>query len=72
MVTPSLSERWHRVRKDFTLRDLLIDTSGKFLLGLGMGALLATRLVQYGWVLAVAGLALSFTVKAKHWKQFWA
>ena len=71
-MAPSLSERWHRVRKDFTLRDLLIDASGKFLLGLGIGALLAARLAPYGWALAGAGLALSVTVKAKYWTRFWA
>ncbi len=68
----SWSDRWHRVRKDFTLRDLLLDASGKFLLGIGVGALLATRVARYAWALVIAGLALSFTVKAKYWKRFWA
>ena len=56
---------------ELTLNDLLVDVSGKFLLGLGLGAVLAHCLRPYAWILVVLGITLSTTVKAKYWKRFW-
>ena len=53
------------------MRDLLLDVSGKIMLALGIGALLARYLQPYAWLLLVVGIALSTTVKAKYWKRFW-
>ena len=71
MRTRSLSDRWNRLRTELTLNDLLVDVSGKFLLGLGLGALFVRYLQPYAWVLIGVGLGLSVTVKAKYWKRFW-
>ena len=68
----SWSERWSRVRTELTLRDLLLDVSGKVLVGLGLGAWLARYLQSSAWILVIVGIGLSATVKAKYWKRFWA
>ena len=49
----------------------MLDVSGKVLLGLGAGAVLARYLKPCAWLLIVMGIALSATVKAKYWKRFW-
>ena len=66
------SDRWNRIRTELTLSDLLVDGSGKSLVALGLGALLARFLIAWAWVLIVGGVALSACVKAKYWKRFWA
>jgi len=53
------------------LRDLLLDVSGKVLVGLGLGAWLARYLRSSAWILVIVGVGLSATVKAKYWKRFW-
>ena len=68
----TLGERSHRVIRELTVRDLLVDITGKVLVGLGLGALFAHALRPYMWALIVVGLALSVSVKAKYWKRFWA
>lgn len=68
----SWSDRWEHIRHEITLRELGQDVVGKFLLGLGVGALLARFLQPYAWFLIVVGVALSTLVKAKYWKRFWA
>ena len=68
----TLSDRWNRIRTELTLRDLALDVSGKALVALGFGALLAQYLEPYAAGLILAGLVLSATVKAKYWKRFWA
>jgi len=67
----SWSERWNRVRTELMLRDLLLDVSGKVLVGLGLGAWLARYLRSSAWILVIVGVGLSATVKAKYWKRFW-
>ena len=67
----SWSDRWNRIRSEFTLQDLCVDASGKALVGLGLGAWLAPWLQRYAWLLMVMGIALSAMVKAKYWKRFW-
>lgn len=54
------------------MRDLCVDLSGKGLVALGVGALLAAWLEPYAWILIVVGVVLSATVKAKYWKRFWS
>ena len=66
------SNRWERLRSELTFHDLLWDVSGKFLLGLGLGTLLARWLEPYAKVLIIVGLGISVSVKAKYWKRFWA
>ena len=68
----SWSSRWNRLRGELTFQDLLLDVSGKVLLALAVGALLARWLEPYAKILIVVGLALSVSVKAKYWKRFWA
>ena len=68
----SLSRRWHRIRNELTLRDLLLDVTGKMLMGLGLGVLFAASLKPYAWCLIGTGLLASLLVKAKYWKKFWA
>jgi len=71
-MSRTLTERWNRVRTEFALRDLILDVVGKFLVGVGIGALLAQHLAHYAGVLIVIGLVCSIVVKAKYWKRFWA
>jgi len=68
----SLADRWNRIRGTFTLQDLTLDVTGKILVGLGLGALLAEPLRPYTWGLIGIGLGCSAIVKAKYWKKFWA
>jgi len=68
----SCSQRWDRIKNVVAFQDLLFDVTGKVLVGLGMGALLAQYLQPYAWGLIVVGLALSVMAKAKYWKRFWA
>ena len=72
MTTRSWSQRWNRIRSEFTLKDLLLDVSGKALVALGLGAHFAQYLARYACGLIIVGLVLSITVKAKYWKRFWA
>jgi Na+/phosphate symporter len=67
----TLSQRWNRLRTTLTLQDLAVDVSGKILVGVGVGTLLAWALQPYAWILIIIGLVLSATIKAKYWKQFW-
>ncbi len=67
-----LGRRWNRIKASLTLADLLLDVTGKALVALGLGALLASWVKPYAVGLIVVGLAVSVTVKAKYWKQFWA
>ena len=71
-MTQTWSARWDRIKANVTLRDLLVDVTGKLLVALGVGALLASWLAPYAAILILGGLALSALVKAKHWKRFWA
>jgi hypothetical protein len=66
-----LSQRWDRVKTELTLNDLVLDASGKILIALGFGALLAERLASYIWCLVGTGLILVLWVKMRHWKKFW-
>jgi len=68
----SLPTRLERVVRELRWTDFLLDVTGKFLVGLGLGALLASQLLPCAWALITVGLALSVVVKAKYWKQFWA
>ena len=68
----SWSARWDRIKAKVTLGDLLVDITGKIVMALGLGVLLAPWLAPYAPVLILAGLVLSALVKAKYWKQFWA
>ena len=70
-MTPSWSDRWQRIRGDFTLKDLLVDATGKGLVGMGLGVLFADALRPYAWCAIGTGIILSALVKAKHWKRFW-
>lgn len=65
-------ERYNRVIRELTLKDLLVDITGKVLVGLGLGALFAHYLRPYTWWLIIVGLVLSVSVKAKYWKRFWS
>ena len=67
----SWSDRWARIRGELTLTDLMLDVSGKMLLGFGLGVWLADAMRPYAWLFMVGGVALSALVKAKHWKRFW-
>lgn len=71
-MAPSWSQRWERVKSALTLRDLLLDVSGKMLLALGLGALWASTLRPRAWCLIGSGVLLSAIVKLKHWKRFWS
>ena len=71
-MAPSLTERWNRIRTEFTLQDLILDVVGKVLVGFGIGVLLAASLAPYAWLLIVVGLGCSVLVKAKYWKRFWS
>ena len=64
--------RWNRIKAKVTLTDLALDVSGKILVALGAGALLATSFQPYAWGLIIVGIVLSATVKAKYWKSFWS
>ena len=66
------SARWDRVVKSLSPSDLLLDIAGKMLVGLGIGALLATLLLPSAWMLIGLGIGMSAVVKAKYWKLFWA
>ena len=68
----SLTARWNHVRSTFALSDLLLDITGKVLVALGLGVWLAPILQPYVWLLIIAGVVVSLTVKAKYWKQFWS
>ena len=72
MTERSWSERWHRIKAEVTLCDLLADVSGKVLVALGLGALLAPALLPFAWVLVLGGLGLSLFIKAKYWTRFWS
>ena len=54
------------------LWDLLLDVIGKFLVGIGIGVLLAEMLLPFAWSFILVGALLSFLVKRKYWKRFWA
>lgn len=64
------SAYWNRVRAHVTLTDLLLDITGKFLVGLGVGAWCARTLAPYQWWLIGLGIACSVFVKLKYWKRF--
>ena len=71
---PSLSERWNRIRAHVTLSDLAMDAGGKMLAAFGLGLLAAAGGCPArtgGWMILL-GVLMSLTVKAKHWKRFWA
>ena len=72
MPKKTLAQRWEQVKPHFTLADLALDAFGKFLLGIGIGALLASTLASYGWWCVGIGLGLSAIVKAKHFRRFWS
>jgi len=68
----SFSERWNTIRSEFTLQDLALDVTGKMLVGIGIGALLAAHIAPIAWAVIGVGLGCSAIVKAKHWKRFWS
>ena len=70
-MSRSLSERWHRLRSDVTLKDLCLDVLGKVTAALGVGALLHQYLHDAAWAMIGIGIALSLTVKRKYWNRFW-
>ena len=67
----SLSERWKRVRTHYSLNDLMFEASGKTLIGLGTGALLAAYISSSAWFYIGFGLVVVLIVKLKHWSRFW-
>ena len=68
----TLSQRWEQVKPYFSLADLGLDALGKFLLGLGLGALWAEQLRAAAWGCVIAGLGLLIAVKVKFAKRFWS
>ena len=70
----SLPERWERIKPGFTLFDLTMDSLGKFLVALGLGILLAHWIADaiIAAFLIGAGAAITWAIKAKHWKRFWS
>ena len=71
-MSRSLSERWHRLRTELTLKDLLLDILGKVTAALGIGALWHQYLREAAWALIGVGVALSLSVKRKYWNRFWS
>ena len=67
----NLSARWERIKTSLALGDLMLDVIGKFLVGLGFGALLAQWLASSAWLLIALGVGVSAVIKAKYWKLFW-
>ena len=67
----SWSARWDRLKSSVSLKDLMLDILGKVLTAIGLGALLAPYLAGCAWILIGIGVALSLSVKAKYWNQFW-
>ena len=67
----SWSRRWEDVKTVLTMRDLVLDVTGKTLVALGCGALWASMIGPYIWCLIGSGVILSAVVKVKYWKRFW-
>ena len=64
-----LSALWERIKPGVTLADLLADVTGKCLVALGLGALLAPHLLSWAWGLIGVGMVLSLTVKLKYCRR---
>jgi hypothetical protein len=68
----TLTERWNRVRGDLTMTDMWVHALGKFVLGIGLGVLLAEPLRGAAWPLMLGGLGVSLIPKLRHWGKFWS
>ena len=66
-MSDSWDERWDRIRRRLSFADLLIDGLGKFLMGFGLGGLVAAHLQpRIAWALFVGGLILVVRTKGKY------
>jgi hypothetical protein len=66
------SKRWDSIKKDIRLSDLIADGFGKFLLGFGIGTLIADLGRAYSLAIIAAGILLIVRVKSRYWKKFWS